>query len=353
MSVPETLSELLELFGRHLFESGQSIYLMRQLVTHVQRTFPDFRRNLGRVWQLVARWESLTPISHRTPLPLVIFQAMVALAISLGWMRWAGVAIIGFEGICRPGEPLQSVREDLLLPRDLVVENPAVVFLRIKKPKSRRRGLGLIQHAKISDLAVARFLDRVFGPLPRKEPLLLGSSSSFRRRWDHLLSLLDIPEKIGLTPASLRSGGAVRAYRADEELTKILWRMRIKDIETLQHYLQELGAISVFQELSRSSQQKISTARFIVQLTFGICLVFSFFCTAPFGHMVSCTALLRCRARHFRKGGFNVATESLWRLFSLSSPSFSAAFRTLDVQDLRYSCAKLVGKSEDLQQRAV
>lgn len=260
VTVPETLAVMLELFGRHLFENGQSIYLMRQLVTHVQRTFPDFRRSLGRVWQLVARWETLIPIQHRTPLPLVIFQAMVALAISLGWMRWAGIAIIGFEGICRPGEPLQAVREDLLLPRDLVVENPAVVFLCIKNPKSRRRGLGLVQHAKIVNLSVARFLDRVFGPLPRKEPLFQGSPSSFRRRWDHLLSLLDISSKLGLTPASLRSGGAVRAYRADEELTKILWRMRIKNIETLQHYLQELGAISVFQELSLASKNKISTA---------------------------------------------------------------------------------------------
>ena len=244
-----TLSELLELFGLHLFEEGQSIYLLRQLVTHVQRTYPDFRGHLGKAWQLIAKWESLQPVSHRAALPLVVYQALVALAISIGWLKWAGITVLGFEGICRPGEPLAAERRDLLLPRDLVAENPAVVFLQIRQPKGRKRGLGAVQHVKIVDRRIAIFLEKVFGSLKRNERLYSGTPNSYRRRWDYLL-----------TPASLRSGGAVRAYRADEEIARLLWRMRLKNIETLQHYLQEVGAASLFAELPRDSQFRITQA---------------------------------------------------------------------------------------------
>ena len=255
-----TLSELLELFGLHLFEEGQSIYLLRQLVTHVQRTYPDFRGHLGKAWQLIAKWESLQPVSHRAALPLVVYQALVALAISIGWLKWAGITVLGFEGICRPGEPLAAERRDLLLPKDLVAENPAVVFLQIRQPKGRKRGLGAVQHVKIVDRRIAIFLEKVFGSLKRNERLYSGTPNSYRRRWDYLLMLLNIPKEVNLTPASLRSGGAVRAYRADEEIARLLWRMRLKNIETLQHYLQEVGAASLFAELPRDSQFRTTQA---------------------------------------------------------------------------------------------
>ena len=70
--------------------------------------------------------------------------------------------MIAFEGITRPGEVLSANRGDLLLPRDLLVEDPAVVFLQIRNPKGRRRGLGAVQHAKIIDGRLALFLDRIF-----------------------------------------------------------------------------------------------------------------------------------------------------------------------------------------------
>ncbi len=253
----ETLTEMLVGFGRYLFETGQSIYLLRQLVTYVQRRYPTFRGNLAKVWNLVSKWERLQPMEHRSPLPFVVFQAMVVTAMCWGWRRWAATTVLAFEGICRPGEVLSALRRDLLLPSDLVVENPATCFLRVREPKGRFRGLGKIQHVKINSQTVVDFLSSVMGPLSRGEPLYPGSPSSYRRRWDRILSFLNIPIRLGLTPASLRGGGAVRAYRADEDIAKLMWRMRLKNIETLQHYLQEVGADSIFVELSGDSQKKV------------------------------------------------------------------------------------------------
>ena len=256
-AIPATLSELVEAFGLDLFSKGGSLYVLRHLITAIQRWNPQFRSQLGRCWQLVGRWESLEPVSHRVPLPLVIFRAMVSVAILWGWMRFAGIMVLTFGGICRPGEPLNAVRKDLLLPRDLVVENPDICYLCIRSPKGRRRGIGKVQHVKISERTYTKFLDKVFGKLASDQPLFFGTPGTFRRRWDAILSVLSVPAKLGLTPASMRAGGAVQSYRSDEEIAKILWKMRLKHLDTLQYYLQELGAVSAFLDLPSSSKLKV------------------------------------------------------------------------------------------------
>lgn len=254
------LGILLEQFGYYLYEYGQSLYLYRQILTFVQRRKPSVRLSLGSAWQIVSKWQSLEPTNHRTPLPLAIFRAMVAIAIGLGWHRWAGIVVLAFEGITRPGEALRAVRSDLLLPRDLVFESDDTIFLQIRSPKGRRRGIGAIQHTKIIDRQVAQFLDYVYGSLAKDESLYPAAPSTFRRRWDHILSLLAIPKSVDLTPASVRAGGAVRAYRQNEDLVRLMWRMRLKQADTLQHYLQEVAAISLFGDLPQISQRKILAA---------------------------------------------------------------------------------------------
>lgn len=200
---------------------------------------------------------AIEPVVHRTPLPYVIYRAMVSLALALKWRRVAALIVLTFEAICRPGEVLSATRDDLLLPSDLVAEDPGRVFLRIRSPKSRRRGIGTVQHSKISDATIAEFLQQVFGSLPRDAPLCGASPSTFRKRWNFLLNSLMIPETIGLTPASMRAGGAVRCYRADEDIARLMWKMRIKSQETLQHYLQEVGAESAFLRLPRRSKELV------------------------------------------------------------------------------------------------
>lgn len=272
VSCPDTLCLLIECFGMFLFEEGHSIYLLRQLITFVQRWKPNFRGSLRGAWQLVSKWELIQPIRHRTPLPLVVYRAMVSVALSWGWYRWSAVTMLAFEGICRPGEPLTATRGDLLLPRDLLLEDASVVYLQIRNPKGRRRGIGATQHSKISNLRLVLFLDKVFGRLDRSVPLFGGSFASYRKRWDLLLSFLKIPQRLSLTPASLRAGGAVRAYRANEEIARLMWRMRLRNIDTLQHYLQETGAASIFAELPPESRHIVHLAALMFDVlldTFG------------------------------------------------------------------------------------
>ena len=84
------------------------------------------------------------------------------MSIFMGWRRWAATLLLGYEGIARIGEVLGAVGRGLLLPSDLFECEHMAAFLRIGKPKSRRRGRGRVQHLKIERLEVVHFLDSLF-----------------------------------------------------------------------------------------------------------------------------------------------------------------------------------------------
>ena len=130
-------------------------------------------------------------------------------------------------------------------------------FLCIRKPKSRRRGRGRVQHLKIERPEVVRFLDSVSCELDSFLPLFPLSASVFRARGDKLLRFLWVPKRRRPTPASIRGGGAMQAYRPGKSLQSILWRMRLISQSTLESYLQELAAESFLVQLPESAKDRI------------------------------------------------------------------------------------------------
>ncbi|CAE7192843.1 MCAT [Symbiodinium sp. CCMP2592] len=101
--VPEVLVEMLCAFGQVLYSSGSPLQHFRQLLETPQRRCPLCRPLLKPGWETLSRWERLEPVQHRPPLPEPIFEAMISLALSLGWFRWAVVTMLGFYGCCRGG----------------------------------------------------------------------------------------------------------------------------------------------------------------------------------------------------------------------------------------------------------
>jgi hypothetical protein len=113
--------------------------------------------------------------------------------------------LLCFYGICRIGEVLGAQREDLLTPLDLLEEHDRVVYLKIKRPKSRGRGPS-VQYATCREALVTEFLCAVWQKLDAKDLLYGNSASAFRRRWDKILAALGIERHHRLTPGSLRGG---------------------------------------------------------------------------------------------------------------------------------------------------
>ena len=147
-----------------------------------------------------------------------------------------------------------------MLPSDSFDDTCCIAFLKIRKPKSRKRGIGRVQHIRVSESCTVQFLERHFGHLDSAVKLFPRSASAFRSRWDRILDVLKVPVNCRPTPAGIRGGGAILAYKRNRPIQDILWAMRLTSITTLESYLQETAADSLLIRLPEDSKRKIRNA---------------------------------------------------------------------------------------------
>eukprot|EP00438_Fugacium_kawagutii_P018528 Skav213254 [mRNA] locus=scaffold1311:39874:44557:+ [translate_table: standard] len=254
---PALAACVVERYGVHLFRTGAGLYELRHLLVLIQQQRPEVRIHLAGSWQLVNKWEQVRPLVHRTPLPEVLYKAMVAVAACWGWTRWVVALVVGFQGITRIGEALSACRCDLVLPCDNFDDELKIAFLQIRKPKTRRRGKGRVQHARIEQAAEVRYLEQHLAKLDAAVKLFPLSASAFRARWDRVMEHFKIPVPKRPTPASVRGGGAIAAYRRGKPIQDLLWAMRISSQPTLESYLQELAADNFLFKLPEDSKRRI------------------------------------------------------------------------------------------------
>lgn len=208
--------------------------------------------------KLAPRWEMVQPVTHRPPLPKVFLDAMISLALTWGWLRWASLTSLAFHGAMQVGEPLKAKRSDLLLPDEAGLQED-VCFLQVGAPKPGRRGRGKVQHARIFDPLSVKLAVTAFGALKADDLLYPVAPATYRRRLDHLLATLGIPKVLAITPGSLRGGGACYLYHRSTPITDILWRMRLRQVATLEFYLQEAAAMNTMQNLPHHVQQRVKS----------------------------------------------------------------------------------------------
>ena len=251
---------LLRAYGDHLFQQSEPMYKFRHLLAWYQKHKLHLRPYMPLAWDMLTRWERLVPVQHRVPMPEALLRAMLALALQRRWFRWAAILAISFYGVARVGEPLRACRRDLLLPSDSLSAPEVGVFLCVRAPQTASRGRGRVQHVCIKTLEIVLYLEWVFGQDSPDEPLYAGSAPSFRRRWDQLLSAFGVDASLGLTPGSLRGGGAVRHYKDGMSISNLMWAMRLRSVVTLESYLQEVSAVSVLARVQPAGRQRVAAA---------------------------------------------------------------------------------------------
>ena len=258
VGAPLLLDMVLCGFCDHVYNSGAPLYIYLMVITAVQRFKPSLKHRLPAAWNKASNWRIAEPICHRTPLPTAVYKALFVLAVLRGLPRFAGCVLISFLGPTRVTETLKCRRTHLLLPMDSLGAIAGRAYVHFVAPKSARRGGASHQHATILGTGEITFLTSVFGSLDSSASLYPLSAATFRKRWDGLLGLLGIEFGV-YTPGSMRGGGAVAAYMADIPISTILWRMRIQNSKTLEHYLQEVTAASSLISLKPSARSYIST----------------------------------------------------------------------------------------------
>ena len=222
------------------------------MLNAVTEQVKSWRGSLQEPWCAVRLWKELTPASNHAPAPAVAVRAAMTLALQWGWiLECLGLGLM-FLGMLRPAEWFNLDVRDILTQATLLADSP-VLFLRIRAPKMRwlsaRR-----EFVRVDDMCFTAFVEALLpflapGPLWPLRPL------DFRRRLDALFRELRVP---GLTPASLRAGGATHLFMTTQDMEPVRWKGRWQSLRTVEHYVQEIHCISVLQNMSPTLRDRLA-----------------------------------------------------------------------------------------------
>ncbi|CAE7600178.1 unnamed protein product, partial [Symbiodinium necroappetens] len=259
VACPILAAMALRAYGNHLFSSGGTKHTFRYTLVGAQRALLVLKGSLGPAWELLTRWEAVEPTIHRTPVPEPLLMAMVSVGWLRGFRRWCGCALLAFYGTARIGEVLACQRRHLVLPEDLF-KHSSSLFLRLDSSKTSLRGRPRVQHVRVDDPEALALVRLAFAGLEPGEKLFPLSHAAFRTRWDRCLAALGLGAGVSVTPGGLRGGGAVACYHKGTPIADIQWRLRLKNMATLEHYLQEVAALTALSEASSDAKSNIQHA---------------------------------------------------------------------------------------------
>ena len=235
-----TFSQLVRAIGWSFFENGRAQGEYREMLLGLRDEMPWCSGALQPGWRVVLRWHQLEPTVPHAPLPLTVLRACLTIC---GVWRWGRVALslwICYFALLRPGECCALVRSDVLLPSEH--EHPqSGILLRISSPK-RRVGGARCEYARVDLENICPLFLSMLALLRPGDRIWPGSPQALTRRFRKVLQAMQLdPRQFSL--ASLRTGGATHHFSVfGEDVMRLAWRGRWRDIRTLPHYIQELVA---------------------------------------------------------------------------------------------------------------
>lgn len=217
-------------YGQYCSEEGGNLHDYSETLNAVVAGRPAWRRATAKAWRVVRAWCSLVPLRSHRPMPMPVLLAMQALALSWGEIRMCAALGLGFLGLLRPAELLKLTGKSLVTP-------PHLMYIDI---------------VRVEDSIFVPFVEKIKEQLGPEEQLWPMRGYGFRLSWDSLLKELGVPigQHAGLTPASLRSGGATHMFPMTHDVQLVRWRGRWQHTTTLEHYLQGVGTAFIVPALA-------------------------------------------------------------------------------------------------------
>ena len=240
-------NSLLVRYVQHLFDSGATLSVASHTILSLQHLQPSLRSRLKRAWNSVWSWQLEKPLNMRRPMPHSVLQCMFATACLYGlawepghaqqWLSFAIALRVGFFGLLRPSELLGLLSGCVALPSGLLLHASQQVVITITRPKTRATA-GRMQFCLIHDALTIAWMEWFCVDVPPFVKLFPLSPQRFRQLWDRALESLRLGN-LGLTPASLRAGGATHLFLSGVPLDRIKFAGRWKVLSSLEHYIQE------------------------------------------------------------------------------------------------------------------
>eukprot|EP00435_Cladocopium_sp_Y103_P014486 s4341_g3.t1 len=259
-SEPETLVSFLVAYGRELYSAGRPYNHYAETINAIAAAKPTVRRLLTAAWDLAFSWVKQEPGEHHTACPFQILLALLSTAIFWGWPAVAGVLALSWGAVCRIGEVMSALRQDLVLPADVLFSSN-VVYLKVQEPKTRykaaRHQISRLDYEDLVSLVSCAFADLASG-----EKLWPFSGQLLRTRFRQLLAALGLPtqaqgQQRPLDLGSMRAGGATHLLMITEDSEVVRRRGRWLAHRTMDVYLQEVAATILFPHLPGNVKAKV------------------------------------------------------------------------------------------------
>ena len=242
---PDTAGMVLALYGDHLFRAGRSQgdYVAAVLATVDQRR--SWSRSLAEAWDVAIAWRKLEPSQARTPVPLTGMLAGVSACLLWGWTDFALYLALSFVGTLRPSEALFLRKRDVTMGKD--IGDDSVAFVSLSNTKTAKT-FATKQSVKLSDPLLVRWIEAELAGKKRSEFIIFLSVDQIRRRFSALYRRLgySVGAPRGLTPGSLRPGGATLLFVRSGDTNLCRWALRHRfGSANTERYLQEtLAAVA-------------------------------------------------------------------------------------------------------------
>lgn len=184
MDMDEKVSDWIQL----CWERGDSLHLVNDALCAIHHHEPWTRKGLPQAWKVFQVWRKLESPNRAPPLTARIIDAWIMYAIDHYDLEFAAMLCLGFYGLLRTGELLQTRPCDLLLGTE-----SGVISLTDTKTGLRnaaKETVSITSGLAIETLKAAVAMKNNQGC--HKVPLWSKSGSSFRKVFAHHIKRFDL-----------------------------------------------------------------------------------------------------------------------------------------------------------------
>jgi len=267
-AIDETLSEFVTWAWRRKLR----FYVVKHAILAVPCRVPRLRRHLTTSWRCLLRWEINRPWIPRIPFPEELLAAYFLTcvneaAVATGkdailWLSLGVVTRLAFFAMLRPGEARRLRARDLKVVRRPTC--PPVLVIAIANPKTGHvLGAGRTQVSTTSDPGTIAWVELLLTLLSPDQLLWPGTADLFTK-WFRRGLVKSHLDKLGLSPASMRSGGATMEFLRGTTMEVLSFKGRWVALNSLRSYLQEGAAHLVWASLppARASEVEAFIGRY-------------------------------------------------------------------------------------------
>lgn len=230
----------------HLWRAGDSLYTANATVAGIQFHLPWLHGSLKWSWKLCRAWAKAEPVRRAAPISPAIVLGLAGASCAWELPGVAAGLLLGFDCYLRTGELLALRKRHVCFQR-----GRAILKLEHTKTSQRKNACEMVL---TRSRLTTRMLELRVASMSSRNDLLVGQTAyEFRLLFRSLLRVFDLSD-LGLSPYSLRRGGATWDFLRHGSMEKALLRGWWASTPAARVYLQDAAASVV--DLQLTEQQE-------------------------------------------------------------------------------------------------